>query len=82
MPLFSRPAYVSPCVVLSDVVAGATGEVLSLCCDLLQADKQYEDQKKKEDMAMRYWEAKKIEEQVRRCSSAGLGLGWGGVGLG
>lgn len=25
---------------------------------------QYEDQKKKEAMAMKYWEQKKIEEQV------------------
>jgi hypothetical protein len=28
----------------------------------------YEDQKKKEALAMRYWEEKKIEEQVfRKC---------------
>ena len=31
-----------------------------------QADMQYEDQKKKEAMAMKYWEQKKIEEQVRK----------------
>ena len=31
---------------------------------LCQADKQYEDQKKREAMAMKYWEEKKIEEQV------------------
>ncbi len=29
-----------------------------------QADMQYEDQKKKEAIAMKYWEQKKIEEQV------------------
>ncbi len=36
---------------------------------LVQADMQYEDQRKKEAEAMRYWEEKKIEEQVSNAES-------------
>ena len=30
----------------------------------IQADKQYEDEKRRESEAMKYWEEKKREEQV------------------
>jgi len=46
----------------------------------LQADKQIEDQKKKEAMAMKYWEEKKIEEQVRMAEQDRTGLGGAGLG--
>ena len=47
------------------LIAESTKLYVLTCYCFVQADKQYEDEKRRESEAMRYWEEKKREEQVQ-----------------
>ena len=56
------------CVVVHVLLCRTLSECVSLFNQFvlfIQADKQYEDEKRRESEAMKYWEEKKREEQVR-----------------